>query len=99
MDEKETVAAPEDVAAGGAPPPFDFSSFVLSLSTSALVNMGLIESPVTGKTEKELASAQQTIDLIALLQEKTKGNLTGDESRLMEDVLHELRLLYLKASA
>lgn len=77
--------------------PLDFSTFILSLSTSVLMNLGLVENPVTGKTEKEPAVARQTIELITLLKEKTKGNLSDEESKLMDNVLHELRLWYVKA--
>lgn len=107
MDNKdlnpETPA--QDPQAGNAPPaageplpPLDFSTFVLSLSTSVLMNLGLVENPVTNKTEKELPMAAQTIDLLALLQEKTKGNLTKEEAKLLEDVLHELRVWYCKVT-
>ena len=71
---------------------------ILSLSSSALMNLGLVENPVTKKTEKEPDAAKQTIELISLLKEKTKGNLTGDEEKLMDDVLHDLRLWYVKAT-
>lgn len=78
-------------------PPLDFSTFILSLSTSVLMNLGLVENPVTGKTEKEPAVARQTIELITLLKDKTKGNLSDEEAKLMDNVLHELRLWYVKA--
>lgn len=77
-------------------PPLDFATFILSLSSSVLMNLGVVENPITGKTEKEPAAAQQTIDLISLLQEKTRGNLTPVEENLMSDVLKELRLWYVK---
>lgn len=79
-------------------PALDFSTFILSLSTSALMNLGLVENPITKKTEKEPAVAKQTIDLIDLLKDKTKGNLTAQEEKLVEDVLHELRLWYCKVT-
>lgn len=79
-------------------PPLDFSTFILSLSTSVVMNLGLVENPVTKKTEKEPAVAKQTIDLIALLKDKTKGNLTDEETKLVEDVLHELRVWYCKVA-
>lgn len=101
--EGPAAAAPE--GAPGAPdrpgaaglPPLDFSTFILSLSSSVLMNLGVVENPVTKKKEKEPAVARQTIDLIDLLQQKTKGNLTGQEEKLIKDVLHELRLWYVKA--
>jgi hypothetical protein len=77
--------------------PLDFSTFILSLSSSVLMNLGLVENPVTGKTEKEPAVARQTIELIALLKDKTKGNLSEEEGKLVDNVLHELRLWYVKA--
>lgn len=89
----EAGAAPEGL------PPLDFSTFILSLSTSVLMNLGLVENPVTGKTEKEPAVARQTIDLITLLKEKTKGNLSDEETKLVDDVLHELRLWYVKVTS
>ena len=79
-------------------PPMDFSTFILSLSTSVLMNLGVVENPVNGKTEKAPAVARQTIDLISLLQEKTRGNLTPEEENLMNDVLKELRLWYVKTA-
>lgn len=80
----------------GELPPLDFSTFILSLSSSVLMNLGVVENPVTKKTEKEPAAAKQTIDLIALLKEKTEGNLDEGEEKLMSDVLHDLRLWYVK---
>ncbi|MBI5235322.1 MAG: DUF1844 domain-containing protein [Deltaproteobacteria bacterium] len=61
--------------------------------------LGVVENPVTKKIEKDVLAAKQTIDLIALLKEKTKGNLTDGEGKLLDDVLHELRVLYCKAIA
>ncbi len=83
--------------AKGVLPPLDFTSFILSLSTSALMHLGVIENPVTKKTEKELPVARQTIDIIELLKDKTTGNLSEDETQLMVNVLRELRMLYVKA--
>lgn len=99
MDEKLNApgASGAGVEGGRELPPLDFTTFILSLSTSVLMNLGLVENPVTGKTEKEPAVAKQTIDLITLLKEKTRGNLTEEESKLVDDVLHELRLWYVKA--
>ena|SRR3990170_8125235 len=86
----------EGAQAGDIELPLDFSAFILSLSTSVLMNLGLVENPVTKQKEKEPEVAKQTIDLISLLKDKTKGNLTEEESKLIEDVLHELRLWYIK---
>lgn len=78
-------------------PEVSFISFVLSLSTSALIHLGEIEDPVTQKTEKRLPHAKQTIDLLALLQEKTKGNLTQQEEKVIENILYDLRMRYVRA--
>jgi len=75
-------------------PPIDFNTFVLSLSTSALVHLGVVPNPETGETAPQLALAKQTIDLLGLLEEKTTGNLTGEEERLLAQVLTDLRMRY-----
>lgn len=103
MDEKES--SPKDVGnesfekkTQGELPPLDFSTFILSLSSSVLMSLGVVENPITGKLEKEPAIARQTIDLIELMREKTKGNLTDEEVKLLDGVLHELRLWYVKST-
>jgi hypothetical protein len=75
-----------------------FSTFILSLSTSALVQLSELPDPITNKKQMNLSLARQTISVIELLKEKTKGNLTGDEERLIETVLYDLRLKYVKAA-
>lgn len=77
-------------------PAVDFATFVLSLNHSALVHLGVAPDPVSGNTGVDLPLARQTIDLVALLQEKTKGNLTGEEERILENILYELRLRYVE---
>lgn len=81
----------------GELPAVDFSTFVLSLGHSALVHMG--EAPDFGGEigPRHLELARQTIDLIALLSEKTKGNLTGEEERIVEQLLYDLRSRYIEA--
>jgi len=74
----------------------DFSSFILSLSTQAMIHLGEIPNPITQKKEKNLDLAKQTIDLIGILKEKTKGNLTAAEEQLIENLLYELRMRYVK---
>jgi hypothetical protein len=77
-------------------PRVDFSTFVLSLSHSALMHLGEAPHPDTGKLEKSLPLARQTIDLIALLEDKTKGNLSGEEERLVGQILYDLRIRYVE---
>lgn len=75
-----------------------FSGFILSLATTAAVHFGDIADPSTGeRAEPNLQAAGQMIELIALLQERTKGNLIEPEERLVDDLLYELRLRYVQA--
>jgi hypothetical protein len=79
-------------------PRISFAGFVISLATTAAVHFGDIADPHTGERhEPDLVAAQQMIDLISLLQEKTKGNLTPDEAKLVDDLLYELRMRYVQA--
>lgn len=77
-------------------PELNFTTFLLSLNASALVQLGVHPDPSTSETAKNLPIAKQTIDVIAMLEEKTTGNLTDDEKRLLTNILYELRLLYIK---
>lgn len=88
----------EEAGADDAPlPPITFPNFILSLSTSALIQLGEVEDPVTNRIAKNLPLAKQTIDLLGMLKEKTKGNLSSDEERLMDHILYDLRMRYVKA--
>jgi uncharacterized protein DUF1844 len=78
-------------------PPVDFSTLVLSLASSVVYHLGEIIHPEKGKAERDLPMAKQTIDLLALLQEKTRGNLTDEEASLLDSVLYELRVKYVQA--
>lgn len=76
----------------------DFNAFVLSLGSSAIINLGQAPDPTTGeKVEPNLPLAQQSIDLLALLQEKTRGNLTDNEQRFLQQMLTDLRMLFVNA--
>lgn len=77
-------------------PKLDFSTFVISLSSSALVHLGEVENPETKTKEVNLDLAKHTIDLLGLLEEKTKGNLTVQEERLLKDILFDLRMKYIQ---
>lgn len=75
-----------------------FSGFVLSLATTAAVHFGDLADPNTGeKGEPDLDGAARIIELLTMLQEKTKGNLIDQEERLVDDLLYELRLRYVQA--
>jgi hypothetical protein len=79
-------------------PAIDFATFVLSLSHSALVHLGDAPDPSGGPAQRDVAMAKQTIDLLAVLQEKTEGNLTGEEERLLDQVLYDLRMRYVEVA-
>ena len=85
--------------ASPAVPPVTFTSFLISLGSSALVHLGEIPDPESGVSTTDLKMARHTIDVIALLHDKTKGNLDEDEARLTDALLFDLRTKYLAASA
>jgi hypothetical protein len=99
-EEVKTEEAPrEEPSAQKRPlPEIDFNSFIFSLSTSALIQLGEIEDPFAQKLVKNLPLAKQTIDLIGMLKEKTKGNLSSEEEKIIEYVLYDLRMRYVKAA-
>jgi hypothetical protein len=91
------VDKPAD-AAGGLPKP-DFAGFLISLGSSAFVHMGLLPDPESGQTRApNLAIARQTIDMIELLEEKTRGNLSSDEATLLRNLLTDLRMRFVTAT-
>jgi hypothetical protein len=92
---EETPGAPATDATAG--PPVDFHTFVLSLGSSALMHLGELERPGAASTEKDLTLAKHTIDILAMLQQKTRGNLSPAEDKLIESLLYELRLRYVDA--
>ncbi|MGD8436737.1 MAG: DUF1844 domain-containing protein [Syntrophobacterales bacterium] len=77
-------------------PEINFSTFIFSLNTSTLLHLGEVPDPATGKQQEDLPMAKQTIDLIAMLEEKTRGNLTSDEENLVKHILYDLRLRYVQ---
>lgn len=76
----------------------DFSSFLLSLSTQAFVSLGEMKNPMTGETKIDLDATKQIIDIICMLQERTKGNLEPEETQLLENILYDLRLKFVEKS-
>ncbi len=76
----------------------NFAAFVLSLAHTAAVHFGDIPDPVSGETgETNLPAAQQMIDILALIELKTRGNLTAEERQLLDQILYELRLRFIDA--
>jgi hypothetical protein len=79
-------------------PAVDFVTFVVSMSHSALLHLGDAPDPATGRRDENLPLARQTIDLLAVLQEKTRGNLTGDEERVLTQAIYDLRMRFVEVS-
>ena len=79
-------------------PDVDFATFVLSLATSAQISLGAVPHPETSEIATHIPAAKQMIDVLGMLQEKTKGNLTKDEATLLEQVLFNLRMHFVRAS-
>jgi hypothetical protein len=80
-------------------PEVSFSTFVFSLSSSALVHLGEIPGPDTQRVQVDLPMAKQIIDTLGMLQDKTRGNLDPDEDRLLKTVLYDLRMRYVQKSS
>ena len=100
-DKEETTAADattttEEPFEESQLPEINFATFIFSLNSSALVHLGMIEDPATRKKVKSLPLAKQTIDILGMLEEKTQGNLSTDEENLLKNILHDLRLMYVK---
>jgi hypothetical protein len=81
-------------------PRLDFNALVLSLGSSVIIHLGEAPDPTTGqkRDEPDFSLAQQSIDLLAMLQEKTRGNLSGDEAKFLDNMLYDLRMLYVGVS-
>ena len=77
-------------------PELNFSTFVISLNASALVHLGVIDDPATGQKSKNLAMAKQTIDTLSMLEKKTQGNLSQDEQDMLQNILYDLRIIYVR---
>jgi len=76
----------------------DFRTFIISLGTSAMLHLGEIPDPDGGEVVVNLELARQTIDLLDLLRQKTKGNLTEDEGRTLDGLLYDLRIRFVARS-
>ena len=81
------------------PEPVSFTAFVLSLASTAAIHFGDLPDPVTGEpAEVNLDGAAQMIEILGLLDQKTRGNLTAEERQVLEQVLYELRLRFVEAA-
>ena len=93
----QEVKAPTAPGEGSDLPRIDLSTLILSLSTTALYQMGLAPDPSTGITGKpDALLARQSIDTLEMLQEKTRGNLDADEEKLFDSLLYELRMRFVE---
>jgi hypothetical protein len=86
----------------GAPsrdmPPADFSTFVAMLANNVMVFLGQVPDPASKQRRRDLPQAKHTIDILIMLREKTRGNLTTEEARLLEELLPQLQMAYVSAS-
>ena len=98
QEEPPKTEAETEKAGSQPPPPLDFSMFIVSMANTAMFQLGLIQDPETGEARKDLPGARQTIDLIALLEEKTRGNLTDQEARIVKEALFQLRMAFVEAA-
>jgi len=95
-EEKRTEEHKMPYEAPHGTPEINFSTFVFSLSTSALIYLGEMDNPVTQKKEEDFNLAKQNIDILSILEEKTKGNLDSNEEKLLESLLYDLRMKYIE---
>ncbi len=100
---REAYETEANKADGTAGPPgegplagISFASFIMSLGTSVYYHFGDLPHPETGVAEKNLLLAKQTIDLLGVLREKTRNNLTPEEENLLDHLLYDLRMRYVK---
>lgn len=99
METEDENMSKEGIGTGlGELPKVDFSTLVLSLGTTALYQLGAVPDPATGeKVESDPLVAQQTIDTITMLRDKTRGNLDEEERKLIDTMLYELRMQFVES--
>ena len=78
-------------------PEVTFAALIMSLNTSVLYHLGEISDPTTGEKNRDMVLAKHSIDTLAMLEEKTKGNLTDEEKDLLGTILYELKMRFVKA--
>lgn len=98
--ERLHAAQPPQAAgrAPGAEPEINFTAFVVSLSTQVLMHLGEIPDPLTNQRARDLPAAQHMIDILGMLQDKTRGNLDPDEEGLLRSILFDLRMKYVETA-
>ncbi|MDH3356036.1 MAG: DUF1844 domain-containing protein [Desulfobacteraceae bacterium] len=95
-EESESEAAQDQEETDYQLPEINFATFIFSLNHSVLVHLGVMDDPSTGKKARNLPIAKQTIDILGMLEEKTQGNLTEDEAKMLKSILYDLRMIYIK---
>jgi hypothetical protein len=95
---ENTTGNPTEQESAGHLPELDFSSFILSLATTAQMGLGNMPNPQTNQSAQNLPVAKQMIDMLGLLKDKTKGNLTEDEQGLLDSILFNLRMQYVRTA-
>ncbi len=104
VSEGESPQGPDSTPAGTEERPVDdaiamsFSTFIISLSTQALMHLGEIADPIGQEVRQDLPAARQMIDLLGILSDKTKGNLDAAEEQLLTSMLYDLRMRYVEVS-
>ena len=100
-EEAAATSPPPTHQAEGKPsqnlPSMDFASFVMMLTNNVMVSLGQVPNPATQQPQVDLEQAQHTIDIIMMLREKTRGNLTDDEERFLQELLPQLQMAYVQA--
>ena len=98
MPEDQKAPSGDKTASGADTrlPKINFATFILSLHSSVLLNLGMVPDPTTGQKAKNLPAAKQTIDILAMLEEKTRGNLSGEEEGMLKNFLYDLRIFYVR---
>ena len=99
-DQAQKETAPEEKQEKQKPeihlPEINFATFIFSLNTSALMHLGVLEDPASGKKVKNLAMGKQTIDILSMMEEKTRGNLSKEEESMLKNILYDLKIIYVK---
>lgn len=97
-DKKNNAAPRADKDADCAMPEVTFSTFILSMASSALVQLGEVPDPESGRTGQDLIMAKHSIDVLSMLQEKTRNNLDESEKGILDALLYELRMKFVLKS-
>lgn len=94
-EERDEHALPD---VGDPMPPMDFNTFILSLASATMIDLGEMEGPDGKRHAPNLPVARHHIDVLVMLQEKTRSNLTGEEERLLHQVLYDLRMRFIRVA-